>query len=180
MKRLRDWAEERALKQWDLLIVQPGIKKKGTVDAPRLPVIEPPQTLFQAGMSNSSGIDTQQVIEDKAAFDQALQVMGDRAEDMTHKLSKQFADLAGPGAQSQDIASAIGRRAPLALEDVSARADLIDAHEDTEKAEPVEEKAKEQSAGLCYVRTHWVFLLVCPTWISYGMLLASEIMCVSS
>ena len=153
MKRLRDWPEERALKQWDSLIVQPGVRKRGTVEAPRLPVIEPPQTLFQAGMSNSSGIDTQQVIEDKAAFDQALQVMGDRAEDMTHKLSKQFADLAGPGAQSQDIASAIGRRAPLALEDVAARSGLIEKTEDTENAEPlVEEKAKEQSS-LCYVRT---------------------------
>ena len=180
MKRLRDWPKERALQQWELLIVQAGIKKKGTVDAPRLPVIEPPQTLFQAGMLNSTGIETQQAIEDKAAFDQALQCMGDRALESTHKLAQQIAEQAGPGEQSQDIASAIGRRAPVAMEDVFARAGLIDAHEDTETPQPVEVKDNDQSAGSCYVRTHWVFLLVWPTWISYGMLPASEIMCVSS
>ena len=180
MKRLRDWPKEKALQQWDLLIVQAGIKKKGTVDAPRLPVIEPPQTLFQAGMLNSTGIETQQAIEDKAAFDQALQCMGDRALESTHKLAQQIAEQAGPGEQSQDIASAIGRRAPVAIEDVSAGASLIDAHEDTETPQPVEVKDNDQSAGSCYVRTHWVFLLVWPTWISYGMLPASEIMCVSS
>ena len=179
MKRLRDWPKEKALQQWDLLIVQPGIKKKGTAEAPRLPVIEPPQTLFQAGMLNSTGIETQQAIEDEAAFDQALQCMGDRALESTHKLAQQIAEQAGPGEQSQDIASAIGRRAPVAIEDVSARAGLINAQEDTETP-PVEVKVNDKSAGLCYVRTHWVFLLVWPTWISYGMLPASEIMCVSS
>ena len=160
MKRLRDWPKERALQQWELLIVQAGIKKKGTVDAPRLPVIEPPQTLFQAGMLNSTGIETQQAIEDKAAFDEALQCMGDRALESTHKLAQQIAEQAGPGEQSQDIASAIGRRAPLALEDVVTVPGLIDANEDTETPKPVEAKGKEKSAGSCYVRTHGVFLLV--------------------
>ena len=180
MKRLRDWPKERALQQWELLIVQAGIKKKGTVDAPRLPVCEPPRTMFQAGMLNSSGIETQQAIEDKAAFDQALQCMGDRALESTHKLAQQIAEQAGPGEQSQDIASAIGRRAPVAIEDVIARTALMDAPEDTETPQPVEVKDNDKSAGACYVRTHWVFLLVWPTWISYGMLPASEIMCVSS
>ena len=181
MKRLRGWKEERALQHWDLLSVQPGMKKKGTVDAPRLPVLEPPQTVFRAGMENETGIETHQAIEDKAAFDLALQCMGDRALESTHKLAQQIAEQAGPGQQSQDIASALGRRAPVAIEDVSAPAGLIDAHEeDTETTHPVEVKDNAQSAGLCYARTHWVFLLVWPTGISYGMLPASEIMCVSS
>ena len=180
MRRLRDWPQEKSIRHWELLVAQAGVKKKGTVDAPRLPVIEPPRTMFQAGMLNSSGIETQQAIEDKAALDQALQCMTDRALESTHKLAQQIAEQAGPGEQSQDIASAIGRRAPVALEDVFARAGLIDAHEDTETPKPVEVKGKDKSAGSCYVRTHGVFLLVWPTWISYGMLPASEIMCVSS
>ena len=180
MRRLRDWPQEKSIRHWELLVAQPGVKKKGTVDAPRLPVIEPPRTMFQAGMLNSSGIETQQAIEDKAALDQALQCMTDRALESTHKLAQQIAEQAGPGEQSQDIASAIGRRAPVALEDVVRVPGLIDANEDTETPKPVEAKGKEKSAGSCYVRTHGVFLLVWPTWISYGMLPASEIMCVSS
>ena len=75
MSRLRGWPKEKALQQWELLIMKPGIKKQGTVDAPRLPVIESPQTLFQAGTLNSSGIESQQAIEDKAALDQAVTCM---------------------------------------------------------------------------------------------------------
>ena len=182
MKRLRSWPKEEALQQWDLLVNMQGMKKKGTVDAPRLPVIEPPQTLFQAGMLHSTGIEVQHAIEDQAAFHQALQCIGDRALESTHKLAQQIADQADPGEQSQDTASAIGRRAPVASKDVSARpGGLIDAHKDTETAQPVEVKDKDdKSAGSGYVRTHWVFLLVWPTWISYGMLPASGIMCVSS
>ena len=180
MKRLRDWPKEKALQQWELLMWMPDIKKRGTVDAPRLAVIEPPQTLFQAGTFHFTGIKSQQAIEDKAALEQALQCMGDRALESTHKLAQQFAEQAGPGVQSQVIASPFGRLAPVALEDVPAAAGLIDAHKDTETPQPVEEKDKDQSAGSCYTRTHWVFLLVWPIWISYGMLPASEIMCVSS
>ena len=180
MKRLRDWPQEKAMQQWESLIVKPGTKKKGTVEAPRLPVVEPPQTLFQAGTLNSTGIGSQQAIEDKAALEQALQCMGDRALESTHKLAQQFAEQAGPGVQSQVIASPFGRLAPVAIEDVPAAAGLIDAHKDTETPQPVEVKDNDQIAGLCYTRTHWVFLLVWPIWISYGMLPASEIMCVSS
>ena len=180
MKRLRDWTQEKAMQQWDLLIVKPGMKKKGTVEAPRLPVVEPPQTLFQAGTLNTSGIESQQAIEDKAALDQAVQCMEGRALESSHKLAQQFAEQAGPGVQSQDIASAFGNRAPVAIEDVPAGAGLMDANQVTETPQPVEEKDKDQSDGACYTRTHWVFLLVWPIWISYGMLPASEIMCVSS
>ena len=180
MKRLRDWTQEKAMQQWDLLIVKPGMKKKGTVEAPRLPVVEPPQTLFQAGTFNSSGIESQQSIEDKAALDQAVTNMEGRGLVSSHKLAQQFAEQAGPGVQSQDIASAFGSRAPVAIEDVPAGAGLMDANQVTETPQPVEEKDKDQSDGACYTRTHWVFLLVWPIWISYGMLPASEIMCVSS
>lgn len=177
MMRLRGWDREQSTRQWQVMINQPGAKKKGTQDNPRLPVIEPPQSVCSTGVSNSTGIETNQAIEDQAAFDQAFKCMNDLTLENVHNLAAKFAEKAGVMDGTQDVAAAMSQRPPLAIEDVKARANFSSCEAKPPAVPIAGDAVKETNSGLCYARTHWVLFLVFPITISCGMLLASVLMC---